>query len=111
VALPTNLVTSLLQLGIVGALLIDVFATHKFVMPHWVLDRAEEAHTKEMSLKDDLIEGLQADVKELKAANAELQQLTIKEMIPALVSATDVSRAYVAELARRNSETRHPEGN
>jgi hypothetical protein len=103
-----GLIAEVIQFGFLGAVFIDVVGTHKFLVPKWTMDKAEEAHTKELALKDDIITGLKQDIVELKASNVGLQELTRERMIPALVQATDVSRAYVTELARENDARARP---
>lgn len=97
-----SLIAEVVQFGFLGAVFIDVVGTHKFLVPKWTMDKVEDGHTKELGLKDDIIAGLKQDIVELKASNVSLQELTRERMIPALVQATDVSRAYVTELAREN---------
>lgn len=100
ITLPVGIV-SVVQLGFVGAVLFDVVGTHKFLVPRWTLDKVEEKHDDELRLKDDLITSLQSDVQELKLATSELQKVSNEKLMPALIQATEVSRAYVSELARR----------
>lgn len=109
-----NLVAPILSTGIVGIVLIMLIFEVGFITKKSA-DREREAvqasHAAELKVKDDLIAGLRADVAELKVANSSLQVLTQDKMIPALVQATEVSRAYVAELARRSSIERGRDGN
>lgn len=99
-----GLIASVIQFGFLGAVFIDVVGTHKFLVPAWTVAKAEAGHAKELALKDVLVDQLKADMVELKEANRALAALTQDKMIPALVHATEVSRAYVTELARRNNE-------
>lgn len=94
-----NLLTPILSTGVVGVVLI-MLIFEVGVVTKKSLDRMETSHGQELSAKDKIIEGQAADIIELKAANQGLQDLTRDKMIPALVQATEVSRAYVAELAR-----------
>lgn len=99
-------VAQLVQFGFLGAVFVDVVGFHKFLVPRWSVDSVEKANAASMQLKDELIARINADIVELKNANKQLQELTQERLIPALVQATDVSRAYVAELARRNDRER-----
>lgn len=105
----TSLLAPILSTGIVGVVLIMLIFEIGFITKRSA-DRErstlEDSHRAELAVKDDLIDGLKADVSELKLANAQLQTLTQDKMIPALVQATEVSRAYVTELARRNDRNR-----
>lgn len=101
----TSLLAPILSTGIVGVVLIMLIFEVGLITKRSA-DREQDslaaAHDAEIAVKDDLIDGLQQDVRELKAVNTALQTLTQEKMIPALVQATEVSRAYVTELARRN---------
>lgn len=101
----TNLLAPILSTGIVGVILVMLIFEVGFITKKSAdRERAAQqlAHENETKAKDDQINQLKADVAELKAANGGLQVLTQEKMIPALVQATEVSRAYVTELARRN---------
>lgn len=105
----TNLLAPILSTGIVGIVLIMLIFEVGLITKRSSereLEALAAAHAAEIKVKDDLIDGLQQDVRELKAANTALQTLTQEKMIPALVQATEVSRAYVTELARRNDRQR-----
>lgn len=101
-----GLVAQVIQFGFLGAVFIDIMWPHRFLMPTWAHRRELEVVTAgydaQLALKDAQIKALQDDREELKSANGSLQVLTQEKMIPALVQATEVSRAYVTELARRN---------
>lgn len=105
----TSLLAPILSTGIVGVVLIMLIFEVGLITKRSA-DREQEslaaAHAAEVAVKDELIDGLQQDARELKAANTALQTLTQDKMIPALVQATEVSRAYVTELARRNDRQR-----
>lgn len=101
-----SFIAQIAQYGILGLLFADVAAFHKVLVPRWSVDTIEKANAAAMQLKDELILSIRADNVELKNANKQLQELTQERLIPALVQATDVSRAYVAELARRNDRER-----
>jgi len=101
----TSLLAPILSTGIVGIVLIMLIFEIGFITKRSAdreREASDEAHKAEIKAKDDMIDGLKADIAELKLANATLQTLTQDKMIPALVQATEVSRAYVTELARRN---------
>lgn len=89
-------VASLVQFGFLGLVLIDLVGPHKYLVPRWSLDA-------QIKVKDEVIQTQRDDIAELKLANSQLQVLTQEKMIPALVQATEVSRAYVTELARRGA--------
>lgn len=101
----TNLLAPILSTGIVGIVLIMLIFEIGFITKKSA-DRERDAlrlaHENEIKTKDEQLAQLKADIAELKQANGALQVLTQEKMIPALVQATEVSRAYVTELARRN---------
>jgi len=101
-----GLIAEVIQFGFLGAVFIDVVGTHKFLIPRWTQSQVEEGHARELKLKDDIITRQQQDIAELKESNRSLQELTRERMLPALIQATDVSRAYVTELARLNDARR-----
>lgn len=104
-----TLLAPILSTGIVGIVLVMLIFEIGFITKKSA-DREREAqrlaHENEIKTKDEQVAQLKADVGELKAANGALQVLTQEKMIPALVQATEVSRAYVTELARRNDRHR-----
>ena len=99
-------VGQLIQFGFLGLVFIDIVGTHKFLVPAWTVKRELDAvctgYDAQLRLKDEQIASLKEDNGLLKEANGQLQSLTQERLIPALVQATEVSRAYVAELARGN---------
>lgn len=100
-----SLLAPILSTGIVGIVLIMLIFEVGFITKKSAdreRDAIKSSHDAELKVKDDLVETLRADIGELKQANASLQVLTQDKMIPALVQATEVSRAYVTELSRRN---------
>lgn len=86
--------------GVIGVLVV-MLVSKRWVVPKYTLDDLKDAHARELVVKDAIIEGQAADIKELKAANADLQDLTREQVIPALVRANQLSADYVAELAKR----------
>lgn len=101
----TTLVAPILSTGIVGIVLVMLIFEVGFITKKSAdreRDASKLAHEGELKTKDEQIAQLKADNAELKQANGALQVLTQEKMIPALVQATEVSRAYVTELARRN---------
>lgn len=104
-----NLIAPILSTGLVGVILVMLMfeigiMTKKSAERERVALQA--SHESEMATKDQIIEQLKGDVVELKESNKGLQELTREKMLPALVQATDVSRAYVNELARLNERER-----
>lgn len=95
-----GLVIQIAQFGVIGVILVCLL-TRKFVVPEWVLKRADEEHAKELAAKD-------ADLRELKESNSALRTLTEQQIIPALVRANQLSADYAQDLAserrRRNAE-------
>jgi hypothetical protein len=89
------------QYGLLGIFVVLILRG-AYVVPKYSLTNLKEGHERELKVKDELIESLRSDLRELKAANNDLQRLTSEKMIPALVQATAVSQAYVAELAQKN---------
>lgn len=92
---------SFAQFGLLGVFFM-MLISKKWVVPKWTLDALEDAHDRELKVKDEIIAGQRADIVELKHTIAELQALTAEKMIPALVQANTLTAAYVAELARRS---------
>ncbi len=99
---PNNLIAPILSTGLVGVVLVMLIFEIGLVTKK-SLERLVESHKAELAEKDRVITGKDADLADLKAANADLQRLTSEKMIPALVQATEVSRAYVSELAKRGT--------
>ena len=99
---PTNLIGPILSTGLVGVVLIMVMFEIGLVTKK-SLERLVASYKAELDLKDAVLRGKEADLADLKAVNADLQRLTSEKMIPALVQATEVSRAYVTELAKRGT--------
>lgn len=99
---PTNLIGPILSTGLVGIFLVMLIFEVGLVTKK-SLERVVSSFKAELAAKDEIIKGKDADVAELKTANSDLQRLTSEKMIPALVQATEVSRAYVSELAKRGS--------
>lgn len=97
-----NLIGPILSTGMVGIVLLMLIFEIGLVTKK-SLERLEGSVKMELEQKDEIIRGKDADIVELKAANADLQRLTGEKMIPALVQATEVSRAYVSELAKRGT--------
>lgn len=95
-----NTIFSFAQFGLLGLFFLALVSKH-WVVPKWSLDDIEEAHRRELTVKDEIIEAQRLDVRDLKEANAELQRLTQERIIPALVQATGVMQSYVSELANR----------
>lgn len=105
----TGLIAPILSTGLVGVILVMLMfeigvVTKKSAERERVALQA--SHDNEMSTKDQIVDQLRQDVVELKESNKGLQELTRDKMLPALVQATDVSRAYVTELARMNEQRR-----
>lgn len=108
-----DLILPFVNLGVIVVLVIMVVTKNGFV-PKWSLDDAErrneeqvrqlnESHAREMAAKEDQIDALQADKKELKDTNEELQNLARDRLLPALIESSRLAAAYVAELQRRGS--------
>lgn len=97
---PTSLVTTLVQVGIVGLLLLDVLGTHKFVVPRWTL----EAILRERDYREQLLqaqnERLEKEVVEYKAMVQEMQGVYQERMLPALLGSTEAQRSIVEVLGR-----------
>lgn len=105
----TSLLAPILSTGIVGVILVMLIFEIGFITKKSAereRKAMQDAHDRELEVTHDQVTGLRADVAELKQANGSLQELTRERMIPALVQATEVSRAYVTELARRNDRRR-----
>lgn len=104
-----NLIAPILSTGLVGVILIMLLFEVGFITKKSA-DRERAAlvasHVTELASKDQIIETLRQDVAEVKESNKGLQELTREKLLPALVQATDVSRAYVGELARLNERRR-----
>jgi hypothetical protein len=109
----TGLIAPILSTGLVGIILI-MLMFEIGIMTKKSAERERVAltasHVAEMGTKDQIIEQLKQDVTELKESNKGLQELTRDKMLPALVQATDVSRAYVTELARMNERRAAKDG-
>lgn len=86
-----GLVLHFIDVGLIGVVLVCIL-TQKFLVPDWVLKRADAEHAKE-------IEAYQADIKELKESNAALRTLTEQQIIPALVRSNQLSADYAQDLA------------
>ena len=99
---PASLVAPILSTGLVGVVLVMLIFEIGLVTKK-SLERALASFQAELALKDEVIKGKDADLADLKVVNADLQRLTSEKMIPALVQATEVSRAYVSELAKRGT--------
>lgn len=101
----SGLIGPILSTGLVGIILIMLTFEIGFITKK-SRDRevaaSEASRLAEIKAKDDQIESLKSEVVDMKLANGTLTQLVQEKMIPAIVQSTDVGRAYVAELARRN---------
>lgn len=86
--------------GVVG-LVFFMLIFEKGIVTKRSLDRVMQTQAEEIALRDRQLEAKDKEIAELKASSAELQRVTNERIIPALVTATDAVRAYVAELARR----------
>lgn len=104
-------IASFAQFGLLGIFFL-MLISKKFVVPKWTLDTLEEsharlvadrdqAHVREIAVKDQQLASLEADKKELKKNLDDLQQLTRQQMLPAMIEANRLTAAYVDTLARR----------
>lgn len=94
-----------INFGLIAVLLIMAVKKVGFV-PKWTLDDLKEAHERELKVKDQVIAGKDADLRELKEANSALQMLTREQVIPALVRSNQLSADYVQQLAERSNTGR-----
>lgn len=101
VAFPTSLVTTLIQVGLVGLLLIDVLGPQKFVVPRRMLSELSAERDKREAILQGTIERLEREVSEVKEINGQLQDMTRERLMPALTQAVDSQRAVVEVLSRR----------
>ena len=97
-----KLIGPIYSTGLVGLLVLMLIFEIGIVTKKSV-DRLAESHAKELTAKDEIIASQLADLVSIKVVNSDLQKLTSEKMIPALVQATEVSRAYVTELSRRGA--------
>jgi hypothetical protein len=84
---------NLIQFGLLGVGFVCL-AAGKWIVPEWVLRRAEERHAKELA-------EVRAERDGYKGQVERLQVVTIEQMIPALTRATEVAATYNEELARQ----------
>lgn len=100
----------LINLGFVGAVLIDIGASHKFLVTRWSVEREIAAiragYEAQLALYNIRIIGIEEDKKELKVSNTLLNSVLQDKAIPALVSTGEIAQEYVRELARRNDGRR-----
>ncbi|MBT0771829.1 hypothetical protein KIH74_23005 [Kineosporia sp. J2-2] len=87
------------QFGFLAFVLACV-AFRKFFVPEWTLRKEEERHAADNAARDERIAHLEDQVQRL-------QDLTGKELMPALARATDINARFVEEMtARRITEGR-----
>lgn len=103
VAFPTSLVTTLIQVGLVGLLLIDVLGPQKFIVPRRMLTELSAERDKREAILQATIERLEREVTEVKEINGQLQDMTRERLMPALTQAVDSQRAVVEVLSRRGN--------
>lgn len=100
-----NLLGPILSTGVVGVVLLMLLFEVGFITKkshEREVSALESSHQAELKAREDQIETLKNDVSDLKIANGTLATLVQEKMIPAIVQSTEVGKAYVAELARRN---------
>lgn len=103
-----QLIGPIYSTGLVGAMFM-LLITETWIVTKKSSERVLAAKDLQIADKDKIIADLRSEVERcqreeidpLKRANTELQRVTTEKMIPALVQATEVSRAYVQELSRR----------
>lgn len=98
---PTSLITSLVQFGFLGLLVIDLVGTHKFIVPRWTLDALSAERDRREVVMQVSIDRQAAEITDLRDVNTQLQATISDRMMPALTLATDAQRAYVEALGRR----------
>ena len=100
---PTSLITSLVQFGFLGLLVIDLVGTHKFIVPRWTLDALSAERDRREAVLQATIDRQATEITSLRDVNTQLQATISDRMMPALTLATDAQRAYVEALGRRAS--------
>jgi hypothetical protein len=104
-------IASFAQFGLLGVFFV-MLVSKKFVVPKWTLDTVEEnhqreiedkdeAHSRELAVKDAQLAMVEADKRELKKNLDDLQEVTRSQLLPAMIEANRLTAAYVDTLSRR----------
>jgi len=110
-AIDVNTIATFAQFGLLG-IFFAMIISRKFIVPKWTLDTLEEnhnreienkdeAHARELAIKDAQLAMIEADKRELKKNLDDLQELTRQQLLPAMIEANRLTAAYVDTLARR----------
>jgi hypothetical protein len=105
-------IAQIAQFGLLGVFFV-MLISKKYVVPKWTLDSLEETHARELKDKDDaharelaLRDVITAESAkreaELKKNLDELQDLTRQQMLPAMIEANRLTALYVETLAKRS---------
>jgi hypothetical protein len=106
-------IAQIAQFGLLGVFFV-MLISKKYVVPKWTLDSLEETHARELKDKDDaharelaLRDVITAESAkreaELKKNLDELQDLTQRQqMLPAMIEANRLTALYVETLAKRS---------
>lgn len=108
-----SVLAQIAQFGLLGIFFI-MLISKKYVVPKWTLDALEvthaarikdkdEAHARELALRDANQAATEKREEELKKNLNDLQDLTRQQMLPAMIEANRLTALYVDILAKRAS--------
>lgn len=110
-SIDVNTIATFAQFGLLGVFFVMIIS-RKFIVPKWTLDTLEESHTREienreqahareLAIKDAQLATMETDKRELKKNLDDLQDITRQQLLPAMIEANRLTAAYVDTLARR----------